>query len=111
MVDIEKLKLQIVENLRFLDINSIILFGSYANGKPHEDSDIDLYIVTNDDFIPKNFKEKMQLKLKVASVLKEFQKIIPIDIITHTKKMHDEFVKTNSSFSREILNNGLKLYG
>ena len=111
MLDIEKIKLQIIENLKSLNLERVVLFGSYAYGRPHKDSDIDLYVVTNDDFIPQNFKEKMQLKLKVASVLKELQKIIPIDIVTHTKKMHDEFVKTNSSFSREILGNGIKLYG
>lgn len=111
MIDIENIKIQIIENLKSLNLNSVVLFGSYANGKPHKDSDIDLYVVTNDDFIPQNYREKMQLKLKVASVLKELQKTIPIDIITHTKKMHDEFVKTNSSFSRELLGNGIKLYG
>lgn len=111
MLDIEKIKLQIIENLKSLNLERVVLFGSYAYGKPHKDSDIDLYVVTNDDFIPQNFKEKMQLKLKVASVLKELQKIIPIDIVTHTKKMHDEFIKTNSSFSREILSKGIKLYG
>ena len=45
MVDIEKLKPLIIERLKPLNPDKIILFGSYAYGKPNEDSDIDLYIV------------------------------------------------------------------
>ena len=102
---------QIVERLKPLDISKIILFGSYAHGKPHRDSDIDIYVVTNDDYIPNNFEERIKLKLKVASALKELQRIIPIDIITHTKKMHEEFIKMDGGFGQEILRKGIKLYG
>ena len=42
-VDIEQLKHEIVERLKPLNLYKIILFGSYANGNPTEDSDIDLY--------------------------------------------------------------------
>lgn len=52
MVDIEKLKEEILERLRPLDPERVILFGSYACGNPTEDSDIDLYVVTKDDFVP-----------------------------------------------------------
>jgi predicted nucleotidyltransferase len=45
MVDIKKLKPLIVERLKPLNPDKIILFGSYAYGKPNEDSDIDLYIL------------------------------------------------------------------
>ena len=41
MVDIEKLKPLIVERLKPLNPDKIILFGSYAYGTPNEDSDID----------------------------------------------------------------------
>jgi predicted nucleotidyltransferase len=45
MVDIEVLKREIVEKLKPLDPDKIILFGSYAYGKPTEDSDVDLFLV------------------------------------------------------------------
>ena len=111
MVNIETIKLEILKRLEPLNLNQVILFGSYAYGTPHRDSDIDLYVVTNDDYIPQNFDEKMNLKLTVSKAIKDLQKIIPIDIITHTKKMHEKFVEINSSFSREILQNGVKIYG
>ncbi len=111
MVDVEAIKLEIVERLKPLNPEKIILFGSYAYGTPHQDSDIDLYVVTNDDFTPQSFKERMDVKLKISRTIKDLQKTIPIDIITHTKQMHKKFVELNSSFSREILQNGVKLYG
>jgi len=42
----------------------VILFGSFAYGKPTKDSDIDIIVVTNDDFMPKNQREKSKLYLK-----------------------------------------------
>jgi predicted nucleotidyltransferase len=111
MINIEDLKVEIVKRLEPLNIDKIILFGSYAHGTPSQDSDIDLYVVTNDNFTPQSFKESMNIKLKISRAIKDLQKTIPIDIITHTKKMHKKFVALNSSFSKEILENGVKLYG
>lgn len=45
MVDIEVLKHEIVERLKPLNPDKIILFGSYAYGEPNEDSDVDLFLV------------------------------------------------------------------
>jgi len=84
MVDIEKLKDEIVERLKPLDPDKVILFGSYAYGTPNEDSDIDLYVVTNDDFIPQSFKEKSQVHLKVSRALRDLLQKYPTDLITQT---------------------------
>ena len=48
MIDIEKIKDEIIERLKPLKPDKIILFGSYAYGTPNEDSDIDLFIIKND---------------------------------------------------------------
>ena len=48
MVDIEVLKQEIIERLKPLDPEKIILFGSYAYGAPNEDSDVDLFLVKDD---------------------------------------------------------------
>ncbi len=111
LINIEVLKKEIIKRLRPLDPYKIILFGSYANGTPHQDSDIDLYVVTRDDYVPQTFKESIDLKLKISRLIKDLQSTVPIDTITHTKKMHDKFVELNSSFSRDILQNGVKIYG
>lgn len=105
-IDIEKLKEEIVERLKPLNPYKIILFGSYAHGNPDEDSDIDLYIVTNDDFVPKNYDEKMKTKLKVSKALDSIRDNYPLDLVVHTKKMNQRFLMMDSSFSREVLENG-----
>lgn len=109
MIDIEQLKSLIVESLKPLNPDKIILFGSYAYGKPHHDSDIDLYVVTNDDFLPKNWKEKNQLYLKVSQKLRDLRKIIAIDLIVHSRKMNELFESTNSSFYKHDIKNGITL--
>ena len=109
MIDIEQIKSEIIKLLKPLNPDKIILFGSYAYGKPHEESDIDLYIVTKDDFIPQSFKESSKIFLDYSNRIRDLQKIIPIDIITHTKKMHERFLELNSSFSREITQQGVRL--
>jgi predicted nucleotidyltransferase len=109
MINIEKIKLDIVEKLKPLNPYQIILFGSYAYGTPTEDSDIDLYVVTNDEFMPQTWKEKSEVQQKVVHALKDIVKKYPTDLITHTKAMHTKFVEMDSMFSRKILNDGMRI--
>ncbi len=109
MVNIEELKPLIVEKLKSLNPEQIILFGSYAYGTPTKDSDIDLYVVTNDDFMPQNWKEKHIITQKVSQKLKDICENYPTDIIAHTKAMHKKFVEMDSMFSRKILKEGIQL--
>jgi predicted nucleotidyltransferase len=106
MVDIDVIKDEIIECLRPLDPEKVILFGSYANGNATEDSDIDLYIVTKDDFIPQNYDEKINLKLKVAYLLDSIRDKFSLDIVVHTKKMAQLFSVQNSMFYKEIYSRG-----
>ncbi|SMC09492.1 nucleotidyltransferase domain-containing protein [Nitratiruptor tergarcus] len=101
-IDIEKLKNEIVERLKPLEPDKIILFGSYAYGKSNEESDIDLYIVTKDDYIPQNVNEKMDLKFRYFKPLENIAKDFGLDFIVHTKPMHQKFIENNSSFAKEI---------
>ena len=45
MVDIENLKPEIIDRLKPLKPDKIILFGSYAYGNPTVDSDIDFFLL------------------------------------------------------------------
>jgi len=110
-MDIQKIKSEIIERLKPLNPNKIILFGSYAYGTPNNDSDIDLYVVTNDEFMPQNWREKMQIKLKFSKALRDIREHYDIDLITHTKKMYEKFLDLDSMFSREILTKGQIIYG
>jgi len=103
MIDIEKIKLEIIERLKPLNPSKIILFGSYAYGTPNTDSDIDLYIVTNDDFMPKTWREKNEIYKKVSINIRDIRDIVAIDLIVHTKQMYKKFIDFNKPFANEIL--------
>jgi len=87
----------------------VILFGSYVYEEPSKDSDIDLIVVTDDDIMPSNFDEKMQIYLNVSNALTDIRRNILIDLIMHTKPMHKRFIELNSMFYREIAEKGIVL--
>ncbi len=105
----EGVKKEIVENLRAIDPEKVILFGSYAYGTPYPDSDIDLYIVTKEEFIPQSFEENLEIKKKVYLALGNFRKKYASDIIVHTLASHQKFISLGSSFSKEIMLKGISL--
>lgn len=109
--EIDSVLRKIVALLKPLDLQTVILFGSCANGNWNHDSDIDLYLVTKDEFIPKNFEQKMKIKTRAAMALRDIQKEYDIDLIVHTKTMSEEFRRNGSLFSNDIFSRGLKLYG
>ncbi len=100
----------IVKRLKNEGIHKIILFGSLTSGKVHMNSDIDLIVVTDDDLLPKSYKEKSDLYLKISSVLTDITRKTPIDLIVYTKPMYDKFNELGSLFSKEIARKGVVLY-
>lgn len=102
--------LLILEKLKQLNLYKVILFGSFAYGQPDKDSDVDLMVITDDEYLPKNYQEKSDLYLSVSEKLADVAGKIPIDLIVYTKSMYDQFVRTGSLFSREISENGIVLY-
>lgn len=101
---------RLLERLKFVNPEKVILFGSYARGNAGPDSDIDLLVVTQDEYLPKTFDEKTELYLRVSEVLIEIERQIPIDLIVHTKTMHEKFISIRSMFSRKIMTEGKVLY-
>ena len=93
-----------------LKLYKVILFGSSATGKAKKDSDIDLIVVTDDDFMPRNYEENMKNYLKVSAVLRDIKVRLPIDLIVHTKPMHEKFIDLGSMFSKDVMRKGEILY-
>ena len=83
-IDIEKIKKEIVERLKALNPEKIILFGSYAYGIPTEDSDLDICVVEKD------YKNKWEEKKKIRQALKDIN--LPKDIL-NPKLEEYEFYK------------------
>ena len=71
---------RIVENFK---PEKIILFGSYANGMPTEDSDLDLLIIKDSDLPARMQNRKVR---KMVSNLR-----IPVDVIVKTAKEFETY--------------------
>jgi predicted nucleotidyltransferase len=97
-------------SLQHLNVNKVILFGSYTKGTQSEDSDIDLLVITNDNFVFESFAQKREIKLKIANALNSLRKFVDIDLIVQTKPMYDQFIHLDSGFKKEIINTGSVIY-
>ena len=75
-MNINKIKKEIVEALKPLNPEKIILFGSYAYGNPTENSDLDICI------IEKSYNNKWEEKAKIRKLLSGIK--IPKDILLET---------------------------
>ena len=80
-------------------IEAIILFGSYAKGTEHQDSDIDIAIITN-DFNNNIFNGEIELK--------KLRWNIDLRIEPHIIKI-DDYKNISTPFIEEIINTGIKL--
>ena len=107
MINIEKIKSQIVQALLPLKPDKIILFGSYAYGEPNEDSDIDLFLIKN-NLSSQNIREyELEAHLRVIGLIRKYH--IGFDILADSmqnlKRKEDYFHKV------DILQNGKVLNG
>jgi predicted nucleotidyltransferase len=78
----------------------IILFGSYAYGKPHAESDVDLLVV-----MPASDVVNMAIRISLA-----FERQFSFDLIVRTPQQMDRGMKDNDWFLREIVEKGKVLY-
>ena len=101
---------QIKEIISELNPYLILLFGSYAYGTPSEDSDIDILVVTQDDYIPQTFKEHTEIYMKISQAIRLVKRQIAVDLIVHTLPMYKKFIEQDSSFSHEITKQGKIIY-
>ena len=105
-MQINKIRDELVKSDPFL----IMLFGSQANGNTDMDSDIDLLVVTKDNYIPENFREKTELYLKINNYIREIVKKVPVDLLVLTYPSYQELIHNKDSFIREIVNKGVVIY-
>ncbi len=81
--------------------NKIILFGSYAYGKPTEDSDVDMLVIMS--FEGKGVR-------KATEILLATDPDFPIDLIVRTPEQIRTRIKLGDFFIREITEKGKVLY-
>ena len=85
-------------------IKKIILFGSYANGKPNRNSDIDLCIIIA------NKRNSRAVYLKIALALFN-RKIIPVDLLVYREKDFNIGIRKNERGIESVISSeGKVLY-
>jgi uncharacterized protein len=97
MAAIRRFARQIAE--RF-EPDKIILFGSYAYGTPHKDSDVDLLVV-----MPAAREVTQAIRITLA-----FDHPFPLDLIVRTPEKLARRLKDGNQFLREVIEKGKVLY-
>ena len=92
---------QIIRQIRPYNPEKIILFGSYARGKPHKDSDVDLVLI-------KETKDSYNKRLKKVRML--LRTTTPVDVFVFTPEEFEKAKKTNP-FVEEVWRFGKVVYG
>ena len=97
---INDIVIRIVENIQ---PQKVILFGSYAYGKPDENSDVDLLVIKDTDD---------PINRRGGEIRKHLRGLcIPIDILVYTQKEIDEWKDTKAAFITQVVEKGKVLYG
>jgi len=82
----------------------IILFGSYAWGKPNADSDVDLFIIVDTSNEP-GYRRARSVYAALRGVA------VPIDIIVKTRAEVQKNATVITSLTKKVLEQGKVLYG
>lgn len=89
---------QIVENFH---PEKVILFGSYAYGKPNEDSDVDLLVIM--PFEGRGVEQAIKIRKKIYPKM-------PLDLLARTPAQLTEVLNSGDFFFMEIIEKGRVLY-
>jgi predicted nucleotidyltransferase len=86
-------------------VEQIYLFGSYAYGTPHKDSDLDLYLVFKDNLPIRELDALLDARIAMDPV-----QTMPIDLLG--LKMNRFLDRaTDATLERKIAREGVKIYG
>ncbi len=81
--------------------SKIVLFGSYAYGKPTDDSDVDLLVIM--PFDRKRGRKSLEIRQRIPAGF-------PLDLIVRTPEFVARRLEWGDCFMREILAKGDVLY-
>lgn len=82
----------------------IILFGSYAWGTPHKDSDADLCV------LKEHSDDPLEEMTRAYSIAADARKTLPLDVIVYRPSRFAERARMGDPFVKRILSHGKVLY-
>jgi predicted nucleotidyltransferase len=83
----------------------VVLFGSYAYGTPHENSDVDLFVIMKPKYPEETNHQRVMRVTDVAKV-----PYLPMDVIVRTPEEVKKRLNMGDFFIREICERGKVLY-
>jgi predicted nucleotidyltransferase len=91
--------------IQTVPVDQIFLFGSYAYGTPHRDSDLDLFVVLKDDVPMRAIDAAVKIRLAI-----DRKKSMPVDLIV---KKRNEYIqrRNNLTLEQKIAREGICIYG
>ena len=98
LMEIDKIKRSIIEKY---SPEKIILFGSYAYGRPNLESDVDFLVV---------MQFKGRAVYKTIEILESVRPSLPVDLIVRTPEQIKRRLSQNDFFLREVFERGKVLY-
>jgi predicted nucleotidyltransferase len=85
-------------------IECIVLYGSVAKGEAHEDSDIDILVVTRDD------DRKLYDRISKIRTMIDLENNTLTTLVYMSKDEIEQYVKLGSPFIENVLKEGIILY-
>jgi predicted nucleotidyltransferase len=86
-------------------VEAIYLFGSYAYGTPHKDSDLDLYVVLKDDYPIWEGDAHDAIEMAL------YKRTRPMDILVSKKSKFLDHAASISLIEKTVAQEGIRIYG
>jgi predicted nucleotidyltransferase len=100
----------LAERLKTENVYKIILFGSHAKGTANADSDIDLMIIVDDDFLPCNYSEKFEHDKNIYDLISIEDHKYGLDLIVYSRGELKQLEDDGNFFIDEIKQTGKIIY-
>jgi len=88
-----------------IPVEQIYLFGSYAYGVPHKDSDLDLYVILKDEVQLRDIDAAIKIRLAICN-----HQSMPVDLLVMKNKQYLK-QKTGPTLERIMTREGILIYG
>lgn len=99
----------IADRLRTINPHRVILFGSYAWGVPHADSDIDLVVILDREPPFESFHDRMESVVKIRRMLYDLNRDVSLDLLVYSQTEWRMIMAAGSSFLADIEKRGVVL--
>ena len=108
VIEVKEVDENLLEQIKDIIVSSInprkiILFGSYAYGKPHKGSDIDILVI-----VDQLHGSRREMRIKIRRLLRKY--LIAKDIIIATVEDLEEWENVPQAFLTQIIEKGRVLY-